>query len=168
MPLSDTIILFSGMSLISLWVVLISTSKFERSLLLMPMIEAELFGVERNLTLGIEDRVEGKFERAYGGTLFLDEIGDMPMEAQTRLLRVLQEGEFTRAGGMQPVKVDVRIIAATHQDLRALINEGRFREDLYHRLDVITLELPPLSERGEDVLLLAESFLKPTCLLPQH
>lgn len=119
------------------------------------MIETELFGVAQ----GIEDRIEGKFERAFGGTLFLDEVGDMPMDAQTRLLRVLQEGEFTRVGGRETVKTDVRIIAATHQDLRALINEGTFREDLFYRLNVVPIRLPLLRQRLEDIPDLARHFL---------
>ena len=93
----------------------------------------------------------GKFEQARGGTLFLDEVGDMPLDAQTRLLRVLQEGEYTRVGGRDLQTADVRIIAATHQDLRGLINEGRFREDLFYRLNVVPIQLPPLRERLDDV-----------------
>lgn len=123
------------------------------------MIEAELFGVERNPAQGIDDRIEGKFERANGGTLFLDEIGDMPQDAQTRLLRVLQEGEFTRAGGRETVKTDVRIIAATHQDLHEQINEGSFREDLFYRLNVVPIRLPLLRQRLEDIPDLARHFL---------
>jgi two-component system nitrogen regulation response regulator GlnG len=102
----------------------------------------------------------GKFEQARGGTLFLDEVGDMPLDAQTRLLRVLQEGEFTRVGGRDLQTADVRIVAATHQDLRALINEGRFREDLFYRLNVVPIRLPPLRERLEDVPDLARAFLR--------
>ena len=102
----------------------------------------------------------GKFEQARGGTLFLDEIGDMPLDAQARLLRVLQEGEFTRVGGREVQTVDVRIVAATHRDLRALINEGRFREDLFYRLNVVPIRLPPLRERLEDVPDLARAFLR--------
>ncbi len=101
----------------------------------------------------------GKFEQADGGTLFLDEIGDMPPELQTRLLRVLAEGEFYRVGGHTPIKVDVRIIAATHQELETLVQEGRFREDLFHRLNVIRIHIPPLRERREDIPLLMSHFL---------
>lgn len=119
------------------------------------MIEVELFGIENP-----DGPIKGKFEQANGGTLFLDEVGDMPMEAQTRLLRVLQEGEFTRAGGHVTVKSDVRIIAATHQDLRAHINEGKFREDLFYRLNVVPIRLPPLRERLEDIPDLARHFLR--------
>lgn len=121
------------------------------------MVEAELFGIE----IGPDgEPLIGKFELADGGTLFLDEVGDMPMEAQTRLLRVLQEGEFTRVGGHKVHKSDVRIIAATHQDLRAHINEGRFREDLFYRLNVVPVRLPPLRERIEDIPDLARHFLR--------
>ena len=102
----------------------------------------------------------GKFEIAQGGTLFLDEIGDMPPEAQTRLLRVLQEGEFVTVGGRRPIKTDVRIVAATHQDLRRLIREGLFREDLYYRLNVVPIRLPPLRERADDIPDLARAFLR--------
>ena len=102
----------------------------------------------------------GKFEQARGGTLFLDEVGDMPLDAQTRLLRVLQEGEFTRVGGREVQTADVRIVAATHQDLRGLINEGRFREDLFYRLNVVPIRLPPLRERLDDVPDLARAFLR--------
>ncbi|MEO0362836.1 MAG: sigma 54-interacting transcriptional regulator, partial [Pseudomonadota bacterium] len=115
------------------------------------LIESELFGHERGAFTGAAERSTGKFEQAEGGTLFLDEIGDMPYDAQTRLLRVLQEGEFTRVGGRQAIQSDLRIIAATHQDLRSLINEGRFREDLFYRLNVVPLRLPPLRERVEDI-----------------
>ena len=101
----------------------------------------------------------GRFEQAEGGTLFLDEIGDMPQELQTRLLRVLSEGNFYRVGGHQPIKANVRVIAATHQDLEARVRDGLFREDLFHRLNVIRLRLPPLRERREDVGLLARHFL---------
>ncbi|MGV3769749.1 MAG: nitrogen regulation protein NR(I) [Sphingobium phenoxybenzoativorans] len=123
------------------------------------LIEAELFGYERGAFTGAHTRTAGKFEQAEGGTLFLDEIGDMPMEAQTRLLRVLQSGEVTTVGGSTPVKVNVRIIAATNQQLPALIAESRFREDLYYRLNVVPISLPALRERGEDVALLARHFL---------
>ena len=119
-------------------------------------IESELFGYERGGNLG---RMPGRFEQASGGTLFLDEIGDMPQEAQTRLLRVLQEGEFTTVGGSTPLHADVRIVAATHRDLRQAIQAGTFREDLYYRLNVVPLRLPPLRERREDIPLLARHFL---------
>ncbi len=123
------------------------------------LIESELFGHERGAFTGANERSAGKFELAQGGTLFLDEIGDMPADAQTRLLRVLQEGEFTTVGGRKSIRSDVRIIAATHQDLRGLINEGRFREDLFYRLNVVPLRLPPLRERIEDIPDLARAFL---------
>ncbi|MEX2520627.1 MAG: nitrogen regulation protein NR(I) [Paracoccaceae bacterium] len=124
------------------------------------LIESELFGHERGAFTGATERSVGKFEQAQGGTLFLDEIGDMPHDAQTRLLRVLQEGEFTTVGGRKPIKSDVRIIAATHQDLRGLIHEGRFREDLFYRLNVVPLRLPPLRQRIEDIPDLARNFLR--------
>ena len=124
------------------------------------LIESELFGHERGAFTGAVQRSAGKFEQASGGTLFLDEIGDMPPEAQTRLLRVLQEGEFTSVGGRQPIKANVRIIAATHRDLRNAIRQGQFREDLYYRLNVVPIRLPPLRERVEDIPLLARHFLE--------
>jgi len=123
------------------------------------LIESELFGHERGAFTGAKDQRIGRFEQAHGGTLFLDEIGDMPAEAQTRLLRVLAEGEFFRVGGRTSVKVDVRIITATHRDLRALVAAGTFREDLYHRLNVIRVHVPTLAERRSDIPLLAEHFL---------
>ena len=123
------------------------------------LIEAELFGHERGAFTGALNRGIGRFEQAAGGTLFLDEIGDMPPEAQTRLLRVLQEGEFTTVGGRQPIKANVRIVAATHRDLRQLIRQGLFREDLFYRLNVVPIRLPPLRERIEDIPLLARHFL---------
>ncbi|MCX7374938.1 MAG: nitrogen regulation protein NR(I), partial [Alphaproteobacteria bacterium] len=123
------------------------------------LIESELFGHERGAFTGALVRGIGRFEQAAGGTLFLDEIGDMPPEAQTRLLRVLQEGEFTTVGGRQPIKANVRIIAATHRDLRASIRGGLFREDLFYRLNVVPIRLPPLRERTEDIPLLARHFL---------
>ena len=123
------------------------------------LIEAELFGHERGAFTGAMNRGVGRFEQAAGGTLFLDEIGDMPPEAQTRLLRVLQEGEFTTVGGRAPIKANVRIIAATHRDLRQLIRQGLFREDLFYRLNVVPIRLPPLRERQEDIPLLARHFL---------
>ncbi|MBO0344481.1 nitrogen regulation protein NR(I) [Roseibium limicola] len=115
------------------------------------LIEAELFGHEKGAFTGAQNRSSGRFEQADGGTLFLDEIGDMPMEAQTRLLRVLQQGEYTTVGGRTPIKTDVRIVAATNKDLRNLINQGLFREDLYFRLNVVPIRLPPLRERVEDI-----------------
>jgi len=124
------------------------------------LIESELFGHEKGAFTGATERATGQFEQAQGGTLFLDEIGDMPMEAQTRLLRVLQEGEFTAVGGRRARRLDVRIVAATHQNLRQLIDEGRFREDLYYRLNVVPIRLPPLRERRDDVPDLARDFLR--------
>jgi two-component system nitrogen regulation response regulator GlnG len=124
------------------------------------LIESELFGHERGAFTGATNRNQGRFEQASGGTLFLDEIGDMPPEAQTRLLRVLQEGEFTTVGGRQPIKANVRIIAATHRDLRQAIRQGAFREDLFYRLNVVPIRLPPLRERVEDIPLLARHFLE--------
>src|SRR6188472_3279318 len=115
------------------------------------LIESELFGHEKGAFTGANTRNAGRFEQAEGGTLFLDEIGDMPMEAQTRLLRVLQQGEYTTVGGRTPIKADVRIIAATNKDLRILIQQGLFREDLFFRLNVVPLRLPPLRERLEDL-----------------
>jgi two-component system, NtrC family, nitrogen regulation response regulator GlnG len=109
------------------------------------LIESELFGHEKGAFTGAAQRFAGRFEQAQGGTLFLDEIGDMPMEAQTRLLRVLQEGEYTTVGGRTALKADVRIIAATHRELRQLIGAGSFREDLYYRLNVVPVRLPPLA-----------------------
>jgi two-component system, NtrC family, nitrogen regulation response regulator GlnG len=123
------------------------------------LIEAELFGHERGAFTGAATRVSGRFEQAAGGTLFLDEIGDMPMEAQTRLLRVLQSGEFTTVGGSRAIRANVRIIAATHKNLVDLIASGAFREDLYYRLNVIPIAVPPLRHRGDDIALLARHFL---------
>lgn len=123
------------------------------------LIEAELFGHERGAFTGAQARVAGKFEQAAGGTLFLDEIGDMPMDAQTRLLRVLQQGEFTTVGGAKAIKADVRIVAATNKDLAALVQTGQFREDLFYRLNVVPIALPSLRERRVDVPLLARHFL---------
>jgi two-component system nitrogen regulation response regulator GlnG len=123
------------------------------------LIESELFGHEKGAFTGAAAARRGRFEQADGGTLFLDEIGDMPADTQTRLLRVLADGEFYRVGGHTPVQVDVRIIAATHQDLENLVQEGRFREDLFHRLNVIRVHLPKLSERREDIPRLADFFL---------
>ncbi|PZU08804.1 nitrogen regulation protein NR(I) [Sphingomonas sp.] len=123
------------------------------------LIESELFGHERGAFTGAAQRNVGRFEQAQRGTLFLDEIGDMPIEAQTRLLRVLQSGEFTPVGSARAIRADVRIISATHQDLPRLIAEGSFREDLYYRLNVVPVRLPPLRERGGDMALLARYFL---------
>ncbi|SSW66383.1 Nitrogen regulation protein NR(I) [Achromobacter veterisilvae] len=123
------------------------------------LLEAELFGHERGAFTGANNLRRGRFEEAHGGTLFLDEIGDMPIELQTRLLRVLAEGSFYRVGGAQPVRVDVRIVAATHQPLEQRVEQGLFREDLFHRLNVIRLRLPPLRERVEDIPALASHFL---------
>lgn len=124
------------------------------------LIESELFGHEKGAFTGAGARYAGRFEQASGGTLFLDEIGDMPMEAQTRLLRVLQEGTFTTVGGTRSIRADVRIIAATHRDLERLIQQGLFREDLFFRLNVVPVRLPPLRERLEDIPDLARHFLK--------
>lgn len=123
------------------------------------LIESELFGHEKGSFTGASGRGVGRFEQAEGGTLFLDEIGDMPMDAQTRLLRVLQEGEYTTVGGRNPIKTDVRIVAATNRDLRQLINQGLFREDLFYRLNVVPIRLPPLRERSEDIPDLVRHFL---------
>jgi two-component system, NtrC family, nitrogen regulation response regulator GlnG len=123
------------------------------------LIEAELFGHERGAFTGAAQRNAGRFEQAAGGTLFLDEIGDMPMEAQTRLLRVLQSGEFTTVGGARTIRTDVRVVAATNRDLSTLVASGQFREDLFYRLNVVPMTLPPLRERRQDVPLLARHFL---------
>lgn len=124
------------------------------------LLESELFGHERGSFTGAQAQRQGRFEQANGGTLFLDEIGDMPPELQTRLLRVLSDGEFYRVGGHSPIKANVRIIAATHQNLERLVAEGKFREDLFHRLNVIRIHIPALRERKEDVPLLMKYFLK--------
>ena len=124
------------------------------------LLDSELFGHERGAFTGAQAMRRGRFEQADGGTLFLDEIGDMPAELQTRLLRVLSDGHFYRVGGHQPVKANVRVIAATHQDLEARVKQGLFREDLFHRLNVIRLRLPSLRERHEDIPLLATHFLR--------
>lgn len=124
------------------------------------LIESELFGHEKGAFTGANSVRQGRFEQAHGGTLFLDEIGDMPLEIQTRLLRVLSDGQFYRVGGHSPVQVDVRIIAATHQNLEDRVNSGEFREDLFHRLNVIRIHLPSLRERKEDIAQLSQHFLK--------
>ncbi len=123
------------------------------------LLESELFGHERGAFTGAQAMRRGRFEQAAGGTLFLDEIGDMPLELQTRLLRVLSDGQFYRVGGHQPLRADTRVIAATHQDLEERVRQGTFREDLFHRLNVIRLRLPPLNERREDIPLLTRHFL---------
>jgi two-component system nitrogen regulation response regulator GlnG len=123
------------------------------------LLEAELFGFEKGAFTGANAQRKGKFEQADQGTLFLDEIGDMPIDLQTRLLRVLSEGQFYRVGGQDLINVDVRVIAATHQDLETLVKSGQFREDLFHRLNVIRIKVPPLRERVEDIPLLSQYFL---------
>jgi two-component system, NtrC family, nitrogen regulation response regulator GlnG len=123
------------------------------------LLESELFGHERGAFTGAQNMRRGRFEQANGGTLFLDEIGDMPVELQTRLLRVLADGEFYRVGGHTSIKVDVRIIAATHQNLESRVKSGQFREDLYHRLNVIRIHIPALRERREDIPMMAKFFL---------
>ena len=135
--------------------VAINTAAIPRELL-----ESELFGHERGAFTGATSQRRGRFEQAEGGTLFLDEIGDMPSELQTRLLRVLSDGHYYRVGGHQPIRANVRVIAATHQDLEDRVKDGLFREDLFHRLNVIRLRLPPLRERREDIPLLARHFLQ--------
>ncbi len=124
------------------------------------LLESELFGHERGAFTGAQTLRRGRFEQAEGGTLFLDEIGDMPAELQTRLLRVLSEGSFYRVGGVSPIRANVRVIAATHQNLEERVRQGLFREDLFHRLNVIRLRLPPMRERREDIPVLAQHFLK--------
>ncbi len=123
------------------------------------LMESELFGHERGAFTGAQNQRKGRFEQANGGSLFLDEIGDMPADLQTRLLRVLSDGQFYRVGGHTPMNADVRIIAATHQDLEAKVSRGEFREDLFHRLNVIRIRIPPLRERREDIALLLNHFL---------
>ncbi len=123
------------------------------------LIESELFGHEKGAFTGAGARFAGRFEQAGGGTLFLDEIGDMPLEAQTRLLRVLQDGTYTTIGGRAPIRADVRVIAATHRDLRQLVRQGLFREDLYYRISVVPIRLPPLRERSEDIPELLRHFV---------
>lgn len=122
------------------------------------LIESELFGHEKGAFTGAGARYSGRFEQAAGGTLFLDEIGDMPLDAQTRLLRVLQEGEYTRVGGRTPIRADVRIVSATHRDLRSMVRQGQFREDLFYRLNVVPIRLPPLRERTDDIPSLVRHF----------
>ncbi|MGB1263819.1 MAG: nitrogen regulation protein NR(I) [Cognaticolwellia sp.] len=124
------------------------------------LIESELFGHEKGAFTGANAVRQGRFEQAHQGTLFLDEIGDMPLDIQTRLLRVLADGQFYRVGGHSPIQVDVRIIAATHQNLEERVNSGAFREDLFHRLNVIRIQIPSLRERQEDINQLAQHFLK--------
>ncbi len=123
------------------------------------LIESELFGHEKGAFTGATQKTIGRFEQAQGGTLFLDEIGDMPYEAQTRLLRVLQEGEFTSVGGRRAVKTRLRIVAATNRDMSVLVRQGKFREDLYYRLNVVPLHIPPLRERAEDIPALVQHFI---------
>jgi transcriptional regulator with GAF, ATPase, and Fis domain len=124
------------------------------------LIDSELFGHEKGAFTGADRKRPGRFEQAHGGTLFLDEVGDMPLNAQTRLLRVLQDGIFERIGGSKPIYVDVRIIAATHQDLPALVEAGKFRKDLYYRLNVLPIKVPPLRERTQDIPALIHHFIK--------
>ncbi len=124
------------------------------------LIEAELFGYEKGAFTGADRRKKGRFELANGGTLFLDEVGELPLEAQAKLLRFLEDFTVERLGGTEPIKCDVRIIAATNRNLEELVRRGEFREDLYYRLKVLTIELPPLRERGDDVVIMAKYFLK--------
>ena len=124
------------------------------------MLESELFGHEQGPSTGADSPRHGRFEQADGGTLFLDEIGELPLALQAQLLRVLTEGEFYRVGGQTPIRVDVRVIAASHQDLEARCSSGQFREDLFHRLEVIRIELPPLRARREDVPELLQHYLR--------
>ena len=127
------------------------------------LLESELFGHEKGSFTGADQLKKGKMELANGGTVFLDEIGDVSQELQTKLLRFLQEREFDRVGGVRPIHVDVRIVAATNRDLDVAVKEGRFREDLYHRLNVVPIMLPPLRERREDIPALARHFLATFC-----
>ena len=142
------------------WVLFGQHNSFPKDLL-----ESELFGHERGAFTGAQTMRRGRFEQADGGTLFLDEIGDMPFDLQTRLLRVLSDGHFYRVGGHDPIKANVRVIAATHQNLETRVSEGLFREDLYHRLNVIRLRLPSLRERREDIPLLARHFMQTLSLI---
>ncbi len=155
----------TGKTLIAKNIHLLSTRRFKPFIVIncaaIPetLLEAELFGYEKGAFTGAYTSKKGKFELAHEGTLFLDEIGDLPLTLQPKLLRVLQEKEFERLGGEEPIKIDIRIIAATNKPLELLMKEGRFREDLYYRLNVITLHIPPLRERPEDIPLLVEYFL---------
>ena len=124
------------------------------------LVESELFGHEKGAFSGAIQRRLGRFELANGGTIFLDEVGELPLDAQVKLLRVLQEGEFERVGGTQTVQTDVRVIAATNRDLRKAVRDGQFREDLYFRLNVFPIELPPLRDRGDDIPMLAYFFVE--------
>ncbi len=127
------------------------------------LLESELFGYERGAFTGAARRRVGRFERAHGGTLFLDEIGDMSLATQAKILRAIEDGRIERLGGDAPLEVDVRIIAATHRDLSEMVRQGKFREDLFYRLNVVTIRLPPLRERGDDVILLARHFARQFC-----
>ncbi|GAB6061708.1 sigma-54-dependent transcriptional regulator [Deferrisoma palaeochoriense] len=127
------------------------------------LLESELFGYERGAFTGAARRRVGRFERAHGGTLFLDEIGDMSLATQAKILRALEDGRIERLGGEEPFEVDVRIIAATHRDLAEMVKQGKFREDLFYRLNVVTIHLPPLRDRGDDVVLLAQHFARQFC-----
>lgn len=127
------------------------------------LLESELFGHEKGAFTGATERKQGKFEQANGGTIFLDEIGDMPLELQAKMLRVLQEREIVRTGGNQTIQVDVRVLAATNQNLEGMVERREFREDLYYRLNVVPIQLPPLRERKDDIPLLADYFIRKTC-----
>ncbi|MCP4692228.1 MAG: sigma-54-dependent Fis family transcriptional regulator, partial [Desulfobacterales bacterium] len=124
------------------------------------LMDSELFGHEKGAFTGAISRKRGRFERSHGGTIFLDEIGELPLEAQVRLLRVLQEKEIERVGGSGPIKVDIRVIAATHRDLEAMVQKGEFREDLYFRLKVFPISIPPLRDRMDDIPTLAQYFMQ--------